>query len=144
MKRLPIAIFAVGMLSGLVLAPSASAQLDKLLKGGAIIIAIDKFGGEINKAVDKLMGNPPSGAETRIVPILSIGKGTYAGAAQITGPKALVEKVRAIAQVEADARAGLQIRIKGLIPIESREVKDLDSLKRVSGVGITGLIDAKL
>ena len=78
------------------------------------------------------------------MPILSIGKGTYAGAAQITGPKALVEKVRAIAQVEADARAGLQIRIKGLIPIESREVKDLDSLKRVSGVGITGLIDAKL
>ena len=144
MKRLPIAVFVVGMLSGLVLAPSASAQLDKLLKGGAIIIAIDKFGGEINKAVDKLIGNPPSGAETRIVPILSIGKGTYAGAAQITGPKAQVEKVRAIAQVEGDARAGLQIRIKGLIPIESREVKDLDSLKRVSGVGVTGLIDAKL
>ena len=144
MKRLPVAIFAVGMLSGLVLARSASAQFDQLLKGGAIILAIDKFGGEINNFIDKLVGNPPKGAETRVVPILSLGKGTYAGAAQITGPKAQVEKVRAIAQVEGDARLGLKIRVKGLIPIESREVKNLDSLKRVSGVGITGLIDAKL
>jgi hypothetical protein len=39
---------------------------------------------------------------------------------------------------------GLQIRVKGLIPIESREVKNLESLKRVAGVGVTGLIDAKL
>ncbi|MCX6367883.1 MAG: hypothetical protein NTX57_14435 [Armatimonadetes bacterium] len=144
MKRLPIAIFAVGMLSGLVLAPSASAQLDKLLKGGAIVVAIDKFGGDINNFVDRLVGNPPKSAETRVVPILSIGKGTYAGAAQITGPKAQVDKVRAIAQIEGDARLGLQIRVKGLIPVESREVKNLDSLKRVAGVGVTGLIDAKL
>nr|WP_309694987.1 hypothetical protein [Armatimonas sp.] len=144
MKRLPVAIFAVGMLSGLVIAPQASAQFDKLLKGGAIILAIDKFGGEINKAVNKVIGGTTKDAETRIVPILSIGKGTYAGAAQITGPRDQVEKVRAIAQVEADARAGMQLRIKGMIPVESREVKDLDSLRRVSGVGITGLIDAKL
>ena len=144
MKRLPVAIFAVGMLSGLVVARSASAQLDQLLKGGAIIIAIDKFGGDINNFVDKLVGNPPKGSETRVVPILSLGKGTYAGAAQITGPKAQVEKVRAVAQIEGDARVGMKIRVKGLIPVESREVKNLDSLKRVSGVGITGLIDAKL
>ena len=144
MKRLPVTIFAVGMLSGLVIAPHASAQLDQLLKGGVIIVAIDKFGDEINRAVNKVIGNPGYGSETRVVPILSIGKGTYAGAAQVTGPRLQVEKVRAIAQVEAGARAGLQLRIKGLIPIESREVKDLGSLKRVTGVGITGLIDAKL
>ena len=144
MKRLPVAIFAVGMLSGLVIAPQASAQLDKLLKGGAIILAIDKFGGDINNFVDRLVGNPGKTAETRVVPILSVGKGTYAGAAQITGPKDQVEKVRAIAQIEGDARVGMQIRVKGLIPVESREVRNLDSLKRVSGVGVTGLIDAKL
>ena len=144
MKRVTAAVFAVGMLSGLVVARSASAQLDSLLKGGAIILAIDKFGDDINNFVDKLVGNPPRTAETRVVPILSLGKGTYAGAAQITGPKAQVEKVRAIAQIEGDARLGLKIRVKGLIPIESREVKNLDSLKRVAGVGITGLIDAKL
>jgi hypothetical protein len=141
---LPVAIFAVGMLSGFALAPSASAQLDKLLKGGAIIIAIDKFGGEINKAVNKLVGGPAGESETRIVPILSVGKGTYAGAVQIAGPPEQVEKVRAVAQLEGDARVGMQVRIKALIPIESREVKSLDVLKRVSGVGITGLIDAKL
>ena len=144
MKRLPVMVFAVGMLSGLVLARSASAQLDQLLKGGAIIVAIDKFGGDINNFVDRLVGNPPRSAETRVVPILSIGKGTYAGAAQITGPKAQVDKVRAIAQIEGDAKVGLSVRVKGLIPVESREIKNLDSLKRVSGVGITGLIDARL
>lgn len=144
MKRVPVAVFAVGLLSGLVVAPQASAQLDKILKGGGILLAVDKFGGEINNFVDRLVGNPPRGGETKVVPILSLGKGTYAGAAQITGPKAQVDKVRAIAQVEGDARVGLQIRVKGLIPIENREVKNLDSLKRVSGVGITGLIDAKL
>ena len=144
MKRMSVVVFAIGLLSGLVFAPSAGAQFDKLLKGGAIILAIDKFGGDINNFVDRLVGAPAQGNETRVVPILSIGKGTYAGAAQITGPKAQVERVRAIAQVEGDARVGLRIRVKGLIPVESREVKNLDSLKRVSGVGITGLIDAKL
>ena len=144
MKRMPVMVFAVGLLSGLVVAPSASAQFDQLLKGGAIVLAIDKFGDDINNFVDRLVGNPPRSAETRVVPILSLGKGTYAGAAQITGPKAQVEKVRAIAQIEGDARVGLRIRVKGLIPVESREVRNLDSLKRVSGVGITGLIDAKL
>ena len=144
MKRMPVMVFTVGLLSGLVVAPSASAQFDQLLKGGAIVLAIDKFGDDINNFVDRLVGNPPRSAETRVVPILSLGKGTYAGAAQITGPKAQVEKVRAIAQIEGDARVGLRIRVKGLIPVESREVRNLDSLKRVSGVGITGLIDAKL
>jgi hypothetical protein len=133
-------------LSTTLFATQASAQFDKILKGGAIIVIIDKFGGDINKAVNKLTGDPSgnSGNKTKVVPILSVGQGAYAGAAQVSGPSASVSRVQAVAQIEGTAQFGASLRMKGLIPITNRNVSNAAGLSRVYGVGITGLIDAKL
>jgi hypothetical protein len=145
MARAGLAALAV-TLSALVLTPQASAQLDKLLKGAAIVVVIDRFGGEINKAINKLTGtsSQEAGSKTKVVPILSVGQGAYAGAAQISGPSAAVNRVQAVAQVEGTVQFGASLRLKGLIPVTNRKVTNVTGLQRVYGVGITGLIDAKL
>lgn len=134
-----------GMLAGM-LSPVRAQDLGQILKGGAILIAIDKFGPDIDKFVNKLLGDGTRevGADTKVVPVLSIGQGSYVGAVQITGPTRQVQSVKAVAQVEGSARIGFKIRVKGLIPISDRNVKDLTTLKRVPGIGITGIIDGKI
>ena len=145
-KKTAISVaLAGGLLAGL-FSPVRAQDLGSILKGGAILIVIDKFGPEIDRFVNKLLGDGSRevGADTKVVPVLSIGRGTYVGAVQITGPTRQVAQVRAVAQVEGQAKIGFNIRVKGLIPVSDRSVKDLTSLKRVSGIGITGIIDGKL
>ncbi len=136
---------ALALCAGLGIGLLAPVRAQDGLKGLLIIAAVDKFGRDIDKFVNKLIGDAGrEGAETKVVPILSVGKGTYAGAAQVTGPPAMVDQVRAVAQVEGDGRFGVKFRAKGFIAVSDRNVKTLDSLKRVAGVGVTGFIDIKL
>ena len=130
----------------LALTPQAVAQLDKILKGAAIGIVVDKFGGQINSAMNKIVGDPNrvGGNKTKVVPILSVGQGISAGAAQVSGPRSAVDQVQAVAQVEGNVRIGTSLRLKALVPVSTRNVKSDIGLKRVYGVGITGLIDARL
>src|SRR5688572_19909401 len=92
-----------GMLIGQV--GPVRAQLDDILKGGAIAVVVDRFSGDIDRFVNKVTGNKTNNVQesTRVVPILTVGKGSYVGAVQVTGPKSLVDQVKAVAQVEADA-----------------------------------------
>ena len=124
------------------------AQLDKILKGGAIILVVDRFSGQIDRFVNQITGNRTNNVEesTRVVPILTVGRGTYAGAVQVTGPKNLVDQVKAVAQVEGSTRAiaNNEIRVRGLIPIATRNVSSLGSLSRVKGVGVSALVDVRL
>ena len=142
----PLIGLSVAAVAALVAIPHAQAQLDKLLEGAGIVFVVDRFGGEINKAVNKLTGDPSSeaGSKTKVVPILSVGQGINAGAAQVSGPRNAVDRVQAVAQLEGNVRLGASLRIKGLIPISTRNVKSSAGLARVYGVGITGLIDTKL
>ena len=82
-----------GMIVGQV-AP-ASAQLDRIFKGGAILLVVDKLGPQIDRFVNNLRGNRSNNSResTRVVPDLTVGQGTYAGAVQVTGPTELVETV---------------------------------------------------
>lgn len=124
----------------------AQAQLGGLIRGGAIIVLVDKFSGDIDRFVNRVTGNRTNNVResTRVVPILSIGKGTYAGAVQVTGPRNLVDRVKAVAQVEGSTRIGSEVRVRGLIPIATRQASDLSSLSRVKGVGVSALIDVRL
>lgn len=135
-----VAGFALGNIS------SASAQLDKILKGGAVLAIVDSNGGAIDKFVNKITNtkNDDPKFDTKVVPILSVGKGAFAGAAQVSGPKKLVQSVRAVAQVEGDMRLGFRVRARGLIPIADRNISSLSDLKRVSGVGLTATVEIKL
>lgn len=141
------AILGVGAFAlTLALTPQAVAQLDKILKGAAIGLVVDKFGGQINSAMNKIVGDPNrvGGNKTKVVPILSVGQGISAGAAQVSGPRAAVDQVQAVAQVEGNVSIGTSLRLKALVPVSTRNVKSDIGLKRVYGVGITGLIDARL
>ena len=57
------------------LATLAHAQLGKILKGGAIALAVDQFGPQINKGINSLTGDKNLAASdmaTKVVPILSM------------------------------------------------------------------------
>ena len=97
-----------------------SIQGANVLKGAVIAVLVDKFAGDLDKTVNKLTANNkmPSSLATKVVPILSVGSGTYVGAAQVSGPKAGVGQVKAVGQLETGF--GKQFRIKALVPINVR------------------------
>ena len=141
-------LVAAAALGGLIVGqmPPAEAQLDRIFKGGAILLVVDRLGPQIDRFVNNLTGNRSNNLteSTRVVPILTIGKGTYAGAVQVTGPKELVDTVEAVAQAEGKTKIGSEVRARALIPVSSRSVNRLESLSRVKGVGVSALVDIKL
>lgn len=148
-KKQTAAIAVAAALGGMVIGQAApvQAQLGGILRGGVILVAVDKFAPQINTFVNSVLGSKPgsnSGEATKVVPILSIGRGTFAGAVQVTGPADLVSQVKAVAQAEGQTKIGTDVRVRGLIPVSARTVTDLSSLKRVKGVGVSALVDIKL
>ncbi len=133
-----------GMIFGQML--PAQAQVGELIKGAAIGILVNKFGGQIDRFVNTATGNKPDGLRetTRVVPIVSIGEGAFVGAVQITGPKNKVDEVKAVARVEASTKIGNEVRITGLIPVATTKPSDISSISRVKGVGVSAIIDVKL
>jgi len=124
-------------------APAARAGLGDVLKGAGLVLLVDRFGDELNSFVNKLTLNKGVGVDDRtaVVPIISLGQGGYVGAAQVSGPAHLVERVKAVAQFEANM-SGKTFRIKALVPVESKDItKDI---KRVGGVGVSAIIDVRL
>ncbi len=134
--------FALTLALLTVLGIAVSAQLDTLIKGAGIAFLISKFGPDINKAINSVTKTPnddPTFA-TKVVPVISVGDGKEAGAVQIMGPRAAVAKVQAVAQFETKFKP-LGMRLRGLVPIESKDIKNI---RRVPGVGISGLLDVKI
>jgi hypothetical protein len=77
--------------------------------------------------------------DDKIVPIFSIGTpGVSIGAARVSGPKAEVGRVKAVAQIEAEWKNVLRARI--YVPVASISAK----LDRVQGVSVSALIDYNL
>jgi hypothetical protein len=142
-------IIGAALLCGVLLGqlPMVRAQFDKAIKSALILAAVDRFSPDINRFVNETTSTKDIGDEavTKVVPILTVGSGTYAGAAQVTGPRRLVDTVKAVAQIEGEKRI-IQptVRVRGLLPIASRDVKNLASLSRVPGVGITATLEVKI
>ena len=133
--------YVVAPLMALSLATAAMAiDLGDILKGGAIGLGVTALAPQINKAINTILLNHKveNKQETKVVPIISVGKGAKVGAAQVIGDKDKVAKVKAVAQLEGSLH---KIRFKALIPIESF---DVTHLKRVYGVGLSALVDYKL
>lgn len=142
-KRILIISLAAIMMFG-VISASMGLNLGSLLKIGGVSFIIDKFGDDMNDAINKLTLNKGVKVEdsTKVVPIISIGKGTYIGAAQVSGPAHLVESVKAVAQLETNFPVVSGIRLKALVPVKSKDVTT--DIKRVSGVGVSAIIDIRL
>lgn len=123
----------------------ASSILDRLLKTLGIGAIVDRFAGPINDFINTLTLN--RGVEvkqqTKVVPIITVGSGTYVGAVQVAGPEEAVNKVKAVAQIEGDFRSG-DFRIRALVPINTKNPGDLKNVERVEEVGVTALIDINI
>lgn len=118
------------------------AQLDRILKAGGIALAVDRFGRDMDRALNRLTNTrPDKNFSTKVVPILSAGNGAYIGAAQVMGKPELVRKVQAVAQIEGDF-LGREVRLRALIPISTKNPQN--RIDRVEGVGISGIIDIRL
>jgi hypothetical protein len=119
-------------------------KLGDVLKTGGIAFIVKELGPEINKAINTLLMNRKVEVRdaTKVVPIISGGKGTYVGAAQVTGPEEMVKKVQFVAQVETEFA---KVRLKALIPISTGRDTKSDKLEasRVAGVGISAIIDLR-
>ena len=117
--------------------------INQVLKIGGVALAVKTFGKDMNKGINKLSNHTDSNLiTTKVVPIFSIGisTGSAIGAAQVMGPRKLVDQVVGVGQPQADL-FGHEVRLKALIPVSSKNFSDI---KRVDGVGVSGIVDIKL
>ena len=126
------------------MAAIGSTQIREIIKIVGVGAAVKQFGPQINSAVNKLANHKDTSTRsTKVVPIISAGINSRKaiGAAQVMGPKSLVDKVQAVAQLDQDL-FGREIKIRAMIPVESQDV--VKNIRKVDGVGISGIIDLKL
>jgi len=138
-KSVVFVVLAVCLAGGTALAVSLGEAVVKTVTIGVVVNAVS---GPADKAINTLTANKnlPAGASTRVVPVLSVGEKGYVGAAQVAGSQELVNKTKAVAQLET-SWSNKQYRIKLLMPFDS--VNPIGA-GRVRGLGVTGLVDVAL
>jgi len=131
-------------LCGLAATALATDAFMDLVKVIGVAAAVNSFSGQLNSSINKLDQHKDTQNNwTKVVPIISggINSRKAIGAAQVMGPRSQVEKVKAVAQIEQDL-FGKEVKIRAMIPIESKDI--VRDIKRVEGVGISGIVDLKL
>lgn len=134
-------LVAAGILA---IAAVGSTQIRQVIKIIGVGAAVKQFGPEINKGINRLANHKDTSTRaTKVVPILSAGIASRQaiGAAQVMGPKTLVDKVQAVAQLEQDL-FGREIKIRAMVPVSSTDV--VKNIRKVDGVGVSGIVDLKL
>ena len=109
-----------------------------VVKAGAVAVAITAAAKPLNNAINAITKGLP--ANTKVVPILSIGDKAYIGGVQISGSSAAVSKVKTVYQYE-DLFDGGKYRIKAFVPSAYNNPL---KFTRVQGIGITALIDTSI
>ena len=140
-------IAAVLMTAAMATAPltmaSADPFINKVLTGAAGIYGVKLIAGPLNTFIDNLLltNHVANQGKTKVVPIVTTGSATYVGAAQVSGPAYAVDRVQAVGSFAFEWNNGVW---KGsvLIPIDS--INPLKGFKRVYGVGVDAVINAKL
>ena len=117
--------------------------LGDVFKVGAVGLVVDKFGGQINAALNKVTANKNLSTDeaTNVVPIISLGSGGYIGAVQVIGAKDNVDNCKAVVQIEVNKIIGKNIRANVLVPVGS---KTTSNIKRIYGVGVSAIIDIRI
>lgn len=144
--RLAALLVAVALLSGVT---GAYAQdITAIIKTIGIGAAVRMFAPQINTFINNLLAARDARTQqtTKVVPILSLSIGVDApgratiGAAQVAGPARAVQRVQAVAAIDANFSGVWQIR--ALIPVDSLE--PWRQLRRVVGVGVSAIIDVRI
>jgi hypothetical protein len=144
MKRIFNKRVLVAALLGLTVTAVAADIFMDLVKIVGVGAAVTQFAPQFNSTINKLSGHKDSSAVmTKVVPIISGGLNSRKaiGAAQVMGPRSQVEKVKAVAQLDQDL-FGKEVKIRAMIPIETKDI--VSNIKRVEGVGVSGIVDLKL
>lgn len=130
-----------GFILGNSLAPANAGILGTVVKGGAIGVLVDQFAGPLNDGINAITAKYPisENYSTKVVPIITVGDGSRAGAAQVSGPKEQVDKCKAALQLEASFFGSFRAKI--LVPVDR---VDITNVNRVQGVGVSAQIDVKI
>ena len=120
---------------------SAPGVLEDALKIFGIAYVVRTFGGQINDFINSVtaQGGVKWEGVTKVVPIISVGTGTYVGAAQVQGPSDRVDQTRAVGQVETRIS---DLRGRLLVPVNTTNVTR--DIVRIRGVGVSALVDFKI
>lgn len=147
-KKAIVTAAVVGFLAGnMVSLQTASAGgilggLGKVAKTGGIVWLVDKYGNELNTFINKLTAKYAIADEytTKVVPIIAVGTKGYVGAAQISGPRSMVDRCKGALALEGDFM-NRTFRVQALIPVDSI---DPTNCTRVQGVGVSAKIDVAI
>lgn len=147
-RRIPAwatAILAAGLIGVTVQQASAGVSLGggigKVVKVFGIGFAVKQFGPDINKVINTLLqqrGLAYDGA-TKVVPIISVGKGVNVGAAQVQGSPDAVDRVRAVGQ--AEVRIG-DVNLQKLFPVNT--TNPMKGYEEIKGSGVSAIIDFRV
>lgn len=138
--RWVVPLLCAAVLGGPTVARALPDAVGDVVKVFGIGFAVKTFGSQINSAINMVLmqNHVERHGGTKVVPILSVGQGLYIGAAQVTGSEAEVAQIKAVIQGEI---AVGEVRLKGLVPVDS--INPFESLPKpkFAGVGITAVID---
>lgn len=138
-----VALFLVVALLASTALTTQAGLLGDVAKVGIVGLAVDKFGLQINSALNKVTANKNLSTDeaTNVVPIISLGGGGYIGAVQVIGARENVDNCKAVVQIEVNQVIGKNIRAKVLVPVGS---KTTSNIKRIYGVGVSAIIDIRI
>ena len=141
-RKLTVLVLVVAVLSiSLFATVGSSLDLGDVITVGGVSFLVSQYGGQIDKYINKTLGERKAEirGQTKVVPILSIGRGGYIGACQVVGEKKAVQSVKAVVQVES--RFG-SLQGKVYLPIATKDVTKAP--ERVSGTGVSAVIEFKI
>ncbi|MGQ0550241.1 MAG: hypothetical protein ACT4PY_11310 [Armatimonadota bacterium] len=150
-RAIAVALAIMVMTSGLTAGLTVKAygqDLFSIIKTLGIGYAVRTFAPQINDFINGLLQNRGVAVRemTKVVPILNIGIGinspgsAYVGAAQVSGPRSAVERVQAVAQLDADYQQAFRIKI--MVPVDN--LQPWVAFRRVNGVGVSAVIDIRI
>ena len=139
-KKWIVGALIAGFVLGNGVAPAQAGFLDKVIKGGAIGYVVDATAGPLNDGINTVTAKygVSTTDATKVVPIISVGDGSRAGAAQVSGPQSKVDQVKAALIIEQTI---IGIRAKILIPVDRVDYKNVN---RVQGVGVSASLDVNI
>ncbi|MHB9025544.1 MAG: hypothetical protein ACYC7E_15475 [Armatimonadota bacterium] len=135
-----LALLAGVLFSGQWMRPAYAINFGDILKIGGVLLIVSQFGDEIDEFINNVMSQRDAATvgATKVVPIFSMGRGAYIGAAQVMG---LPDKVKITQGVAAlDGTAG---NFSGtlLLPMSTKKAASQAGIDRVGGVGVSAIID---
>jgi len=131
-----------GLLSlGLAATAAQAIDLGDILKVGGVVWLVNQYDDEIDSFLTKALDERDAAAmgATKVVPILSLGRGGYIGAAQVVGNPENVQRVKAVFQVEG--RFG-GVRAQMLLPTTTDRASG--NPDRAKGVGVSAVIEFEI